>query len=322
LSEAKNQSSPRLYRTAITVRIDNDSFPEPPLPPEEPTADNPPAGAMIDYFLPAAAASVQLEIFDSQKNLVRKFSSEDHRPEYPPVPVANRWFLKPEIPEKTAGMHRFVWNLRWTSSGGPTNVDDEPYYHLPGGPKAAPGLYELRLTVDGKTQTQTLKLVMDPRSEATPEVLAQQVQLGRQIFADTMELRRTLAEIASVQKQLTDRTKELSQSKSKKNAEALLAKLQEARSSNEEILENKQSGAPNGSDLEDANLVLDSVLRAVETSDRPIPSQVITVYDEARARARAGIAAWNRFKQINLVELNRQLQKSGFASLNTSEIEE
>jgi photosystem II stability/assembly factor-like uncharacterized protein len=321
LSEPKNQTSPRLYRPAITVRIDNDSFPEPPLPPEEPTADNPPAGAMIDYFLPTAAASVQLEIFDSQKHLVRTFSSEDHPPKHPPVPVAERWFPKPEVPEKTAGMHRFVWNLAWKSSGGPTTVDDEDN-HVSGGPKAAPGSYELRLTVDGKMQTQTLKLVMDPRSEATPEVLAQQVQLGGRIFAETMESRRALAEIASVQKQLTDRTQELSQSKSTKNAKALQVKLQEAQSSIENILKNKQSGAQNDSGLQDANTALASALRVVETSDCTIPSQAIAVYDEASPRARAGIAAWKRFKQINLVELNRQLQESGLAPVNIPEIEE
>jgi photosystem II stability/assembly factor-like uncharacterized protein len=322
LSQTNDHANPRLYRPAITVRIDNDSFPEDPLPLTEPTADNPPAGAMIDYFLPAAAASVQLEIFDSQKHLVRKFSSEDHRPKYPPVPVVDRWFPKPEVLEKTAGMHRFVWNLRWTSSGGPTDVDDEFYYHVPGGPKAAPGMYELRLTVDGKTQTQTLKLVMDPRSEATPEILEQQLQLGRHIFADTMELRRTLAEIASVQKQLIDRTRGLLQSKSKRNVEALLAKLKEAQSSSEKILENKQSGAQDNSGLQDANAALAWALRAVETSDRPIPSQVIAVYKEAGGRARAGMAAWKRFAQINLVELNRQLQESYLAPVNIPEIEE
>jgi septation ring formation regulator EzrA len=219
-------------------------------------------------------------------------------------------------------MHRFVWNLRWTSSGGPTDVDDEFYYHVPGGPKAAPGMYELRLTVDGKTQTQTLKLVMDPRSEATPEILEQQLQLGRHIFADTMELRRTLAEIASVQKQLIDRTRGLLQSKSKRNVEALLAKLKEAQSSSEKILENKQSGAQDNSGLQDANAALAWALRAVETSDRPIPSQVIAVYKEAGGRARAGMAAWKRFAQINLVELNRQLQESYLAPVNIPEIEE
>ena len=39
---------------------------------------------------------------------------------------------------------------------------------------------------------------MDPRSAATPEVLAQQLELGRQIFGETIEARRALAEIGSV----------------------------------------------------------------------------------------------------------------------------
>ena len=64
---------------AAAFRIDNDSFPGTPLPPEEPTAENPPNGAVIDYFLKSAASNVKLEIFDAQQKLVRKFSSEDQR---------------------------------------------------------------------------------------------------------------------------------------------------------------------------------------------------------------------------------------------------
>ena len=74
-------------------------------------------------------------------------------------------------------MHRFVWNLTWGGSGGP-NDDEDADYHSPSGPKAVPGTYQVRLTVDGKTQNQSLTVVMDPRSPATPEVLAQQLQLG------------------------------------------------------------------------------------------------------------------------------------------------
>ena len=47
------------------------------LPPEEPTAENPPNGAMIDYFLPSSAGSETLQIFDAQQNLVRRFSADD-----------------------------------------------------------------------------------------------------------------------------------------------------------------------------------------------------------------------------------------------------
>jgi len=66
-------------------RIDNDSFVGTPLPPEEPTAENPPAGAMIDYFLNLLPPMSRWEIIDAQHKLVRRFSSEDKHPEkHPP----------------------------------------------------------------------------------------------------------------------------------------------------------------------------------------------------------------------------------------------
>ena len=45
---------------------------------------------------------------------------------------------------------------------------------------------------------------MDPRSPATARDLEQQLQLGRQIFAEANSSRQTLAEIRSVQKQLSE----------------------------------------------------------------------------------------------------------------------
>ena len=162
--EVSQANGPRLYRPATAVRIDNDAFPGTPLPPEEPTAENPPNGAMIDYFLKDPASVVRLEILDSQQNLVRKFSSADQGlGKHAPLAVAERWFPKPEVVSKEAGMHRFVWNLTWASSGGPS-ADEDSEYRNPSGPKAIPGIYQVRLTVDGKTQDQTLKIVMDPRS--------------------------------------------------------------------------------------------------------------------------------------------------------------
>jgi len=324
--DARKASGPWLYHPATAVRVDNDSFAGTPLPPEEPTAENPPNGAMIDYFLPSSASTVRLEVFDAQQNLVRKFSSEDHPseeqslPKYQPLPVAERWFTKPEVLEKTAGMHRFVWNLTWGNSGGPT-ADEDADYHNPSGPKAVPGIYQIRLTVDGKTQDQSLQVVMDPRSPATSEVLAQQLQLGRRIFAETVEARRALAEIGSVQKQLADIQQKLPQQKSEAQGAQLKLALSEAQSAIGKILTNKERAADAGPGLQDAYTGLASALRVVEGGDRAVPSQAIAVYQESSQQIKARIADWAHFKQTRLAQLNQQLREAKLAPIAIAEIE-
>jgi photosystem II stability/assembly factor-like uncharacterized protein len=321
---ASKTPAPWLYHPATALRVDNDSFLGTPLPPEEPAAENPPNGAMIDYYLPSQAHKVQLEIFDGQHNRVRRFSSEGHSldeqipTKYLPLPVAERWFAKPEVLEKTPGLHRFVWDLTWGSSGGPTD-DDDAAYHRPKGPKAVPGKYEVRLTVDGKVQNQALTLVMDPRSPATPEVLAQQLQLGRQIFDETIEARRALAEIESVQRQLADIQKKLGEEKPEARDASVVSALTGAQSALGRLVVNKKQ--PEAPGLQDAYTALASALRVVESGDRAVPSQAIAVYKESSPQAKTRIAEWNQFKQTQLAQLNQQLGKANMAPIAISEIE-
>jgi photosystem II stability/assembly factor-like uncharacterized protein len=329
--QAKTAGGPWFYAPGTAVRVDNDTFPETPLPPEEPTAENPPSGAMLDYFLPSGASSIRFEIFDAQHNLVRAFfskdhSSEDHSPQgqgtwkHQPLPVAERWFPKPEVLEKTAGMHRFVWNLTWGSSGGPS-ADEEAEYRNPSGPKVVPGIYKVRFTVDGKAQEQSLKVVMDPRSTATSEVLAQQLQLGQQIFSETVEARRALAEISSVQKQLTDIQQKLGQQKLAEQTARLKAALAEAQSGLGKILTNREHTAVEGPGLQNAYTGLASALRVAEGGDRAVPAQAIAVYKESSQQVKARIAEWIQFKQTKLTQLNQQLRKANFAPVAITEIE-
>jgi len=318
---ARKASVPWLYRPATAVRVDNDSFYGTPLPPEEPTAENPPNGAMIDYFLPSPASTVRLEVFDAQQNRVRQFSSEgQNSSKHVPLPVAERWLPKPEVLEKTAGLHRFVWNLAEGSSGEPS-ADEESEYRGPSGPKAAPGIYQVRLTVDGKAQEQSLKVIMDPRSPATPEVLAQQLQLGRQIFAEAIEARRVLVEIDSVQKQLAIIRQKLGLEKSGAQDAQLEAALAEAQSGIGGILTNAEHADESHPGLKETYAGLASALRVVESGDRAIPAQAIAVYQESSPRVKARIAEWTRFKQTQLAQLNQRLREANFAPIAIAEIE-
>ncbi|MGD0213847.1 MAG: hypothetical protein ABSB87_11495 [Terriglobales bacterium] len=320
--EAKRNVGPWFYSPATAIRMDHDSFSGTPLPPEEPTAEDPPNGAMLDYFLPSAASTVQLEIFDAQQNLVRRFSAGTHPAgeqdqgtwKHQPLPVAERWFPKPEVLEKTPGLHRFVWNLTWSSTGGP-EAEEGFEYRAPSGPKAVPGTYQVRLTVDGKTQTQSLKVVMDPRSPATSEILAEQLRLGRQIFGESIEARRALAEIGSVQKQLADIRQKISPQDTQ-----LKPALIEASSAIGKILSNKVPGEAPG--LQDAYNGLATALRVVENGDRAAPSQAIAVYQESSPQVKARIAEWVQFKQTRLVQLNQQLREAKLAPIAIAEIEQ
>jgi hypothetical protein len=303
---ASRTTAPWLCRPATAVRFDSDSFTGTPIPPEEPTAENPPNGAMIDYYLPSAAATVQIEVFDAQQNLVRQFSSEDHSADKNAakrklLPIAERWFPKPQVVEKTAGMHRFVWDLAWNGSGA-ANEEDSERSLTP--PKAVPGAYQVRLTVDGKIQNQALKIIMDPRSPATPDILKQQFQLSRQIYDDAVQARRVLAEITSVQKQLTDPQRSAVQEPETKSA------LQKAQSDIAQLLSNNKERNDAMPGLQEAFTSLASALRVVESGDRVVPSQAIEVYKESSQQAKTRIEQWAEFRRTTLTQLNQKLRQA------------
>ena len=306
------QAAAFLYRPATAVRIDNDQFPGTPLPPEEPTAENPPNGAILDYYLKSNVNQVRLDIFDSQHNLVSHFSSSETRqPKRGLVPIADRWFPKPQVIERTPGMHRFIWNLSWWPSGDESaDLDDDDHFVLHG-PRVAPGNYEVRLTVDGKSISQSLTMQMDPRSTATPEELKRQFELGRQIFLEALHGRKAAAEIASVQRQL--------------------ASLQPTLDANPEIrptmtqLQNEITGILNGNKtqpgLETANSGVAAALRVVESSDREVPSQAIAVFDQFDHALKGRVADWAKLKTTLLQQLNDQLKRKNRPPIPIAAIE-
>jgi photosystem II stability/assembly factor-like uncharacterized protein len=304
-----------LFKPATALRIDNDVFLGSPLPPEEPAAKNPPNGAMIDYYLRSPAKEIKLEIFDAGNKLARRFTS-GQKPEEkrPPQPIAERWLPKPVVLESTAGMHRFVWDLRWSSSGA-DEAEDEEGFGAPRGPRAAPGNYQVKLTVDGQTFMQSLKVEMDPRSQATSAQLAEQQRLGLEIFGQARLARRALAEIAAVKKSLGDVKPELAG----KNPE-LLAEVTNLEKAITRIEKGSQ-GAIATIGLEAVSAALAAALRVVEGGDRTTPSQALELYRESDEAAKADVAEWTKLKSTQLPKLNDALHKEGIAPVQISEIE-
>jgi len=182
--------APRLVPPATAFRVAANQNKDTPLPIDEPRTANPPAGAILDYLLPAQGGSpVTLEIADSRGTVVHRVRSD----ETPTPPEARIYFasawLSPAAPlPARPGHNRYVWNLR---APRPQGADgDFSIAAVPGetaivpqGLLVPPGSYEVRLTVDGRTLTQPLTVAMDPRSRATPADLAAQRDLYAEIAA-------------------------------------------------------------------------------------------------------------------------------------------
>jgi hypothetical protein len=179
----------RLYAPATTYRLRRDEYTDTPLPPEFPAGQNPPDGAIIDYYLDAApSAPVTLEIRTASGALVRRFASDD-RPEpvdEKSVNVPTYWIRPPQRLPASKGMHRFVWDLRYAPPGAVQHeypisaiFGDTP--REPVGVLAVPGRYSVALTINGHTVRQPLIVKMDPRVSATPLGLSQQFSLAAKL---------------------------------------------------------------------------------------------------------------------------------------------
>ena len=161
-----------------------------PLPPEEPVGENPPDGAILDFWLKAPAKDVRLEILDSRGEVLRRFDSQDHPEPVDPVSlnVPAFWIRAPRALPASAGMHRFVWNLRLAAPPAfhhePTMAAEPGDTPLePQGALVPPGDYRVRLIVDGQAYEQPLTIGMDPRVATSPADLAAQYALGRALAA-------------------------------------------------------------------------------------------------------------------------------------------
>ena len=156
-------------------------FSDTPLPPDEPTGENPPDGAILDYLLPRDARNVTLEIVAGDGEVIRRYSSADQPERIDPttLPYPTYW-IRPHQPLGTkAGHHRFVWDLRYAPPRGTrrTHAIAAVHQKTPSGPMAPfvhPGSYTVQLTVDGAAQRRTLDVRLDPRVKIAPEDLRRQ----------------------------------------------------------------------------------------------------------------------------------------------------
>src|ERR1043166_2427836 len=185
-----------LYQPQTAVRL---HFPEE-IDKKQPAGDNPPPGAIIDYYVKTAPKEeVTLDILDSSGKRVRHLSSKEKNETAQPPEWPDRVERVKTIPANE-GMNRFAWDLRYDD---PIQIPGAFYSgNGPKGPLALPGDYQVKLTVAGKSQTAPLHLVIDPRTKGAEPALQKQFELAAQVNDRNSQLHQAVNEIRELRSQI------------------------------------------------------------------------------------------------------------------------
>jgi photosystem II stability/assembly factor-like uncharacterized protein len=196
-------------QTAVRVRWNMNS--DTPLPPDFPAGENPPDGAVIDYYLQSAAAGpVTLEIKDSAEKTVRKYSSADKaEPVDPMLNIPAYWVRPSRVLSGAAGMHRWLWDMHYPNVPGveseyPIAAIPHDTAPQPTGPWAMPGKYTVVLTVNGKSYSQPLTIQMDPRVKTQAAGLQAQFKLSDDLYTQLLTLSPAVEQAGELRKQLKE----------------------------------------------------------------------------------------------------------------------
>jgi hypothetical protein len=303
------QADAWLFRPATALRIRPGSDEGTPLPPETPAGENPPDGAIIDYYLKSASTGpVVLEILDHAGKVVRRYSSDDQRfldPRTLDIPTS--WVQTPKPPPTEPGMHRFVWDLRYPDLPA---IEPPRSGRRGGGPWALPGQYTVKLSANNHDYTRPLAVKMDPRVKTALPDLAKQLDLARQITAALEQDVQAHGEVGRLRAQLRSL-------ESQPEVQGALATAVKALDHKAEAImgvrpvnpESFGVGEPSTdrTSLRFLSGALNRLESAIESADAAPSTYAVAAFRHNRQVLSTTLAAWNKVKREDLLQLNMLL---------------
>jgi photosystem II stability/assembly factor-like uncharacterized protein len=247
---------------------------------------------------------IKIEILDAAGKVVRTYP-----PKHPPATEGEEGFFgrgRPDEIPGEVGINRFVWDLRYESA---PRIPNSPLWGgSTEGPTALPGDYQVRLTVDGKSQTQPFKIVPDPRLQVTADDLKKQFDLMQSILGKVTEVHDAVRQIRDVRTQMTALNKRLTEEKNP-NAKALAdagSALDKKMTVVEEAL--IQTKAKSGQDVLNYPIRLNNLLVAlggvVSSADAAPTKQDYEMFDDLSKQADEQLAKWNEIVKTDLAAYN------------------
>ncbi|PYI77404.1 MAG: glycoside hydrolase, partial [Verrucomicrobia bacterium] len=313
----RTQREDLLFKPQTAMRVRGNLNTDTPLPPDEPAGQNPPDGAMIDYFLSKdATGPVTIEIKDGKDQSVRKYSSADVPVEANPkrLKIPSYWIRPLQSVSTKAGMHRFLWDMHYTSVPGvePEFPISATYRNTAAeatSPWAVPGDYTVMLTVADKTFSQPLRIEMDPRVKTSAADLQPQFDLSWKLY----QLRLKLAPIG---KKFGDVAEQLTKLKAKAAERPDITQKLEAFAQTLTKFgpPHPRPGAP------PSLFVLESTTRLfndIQGADAAPTAAVKIAVTDLETKVEPMMDGWHKLLESDLPALNQELKRAGFPEIKT-----
>jgi hypothetical protein len=307
-------TSAHLFAPQTAHRVKRNVNTDTPLPPEEPAGQNPPDGAIINYYL-RSTRPVTLEILDSKGQLVRRFSSDDKPEEIneKDYAVPSYWYRPSQILSKEPGVQRFVWDLKYApppafSHGFPISAIYRDTPRTPSGPAVMPGTYTVKLTVDGKSYSQPMVVKMDPRVKTGLPALTQQFTLSLEAYRGMQDTYALAMESKKLRTQIAEAINRVGRGPLAESLatldKAIVAIAGEARG---------DGGGGGGVDVRDTNFTrlnggFASLLEMLQNADLPPTMPMANAAVEMQKVLARLKVNWNQLKTKDLAAVNANLR--------------
>jgi len=334
-----------LFAPTVAWRVRWNTSTDMPWPVEEPAGTNPPDGVPIDYFLKQAASSpVTLTIENADGRIVRRHSSADAPaaiPEPASAPVPLYWYRTPQVLSAAAGMHRFVWDVHYQPltdpSGGAAGggrgglpIQAIPNNTAPaaGTPFASPGVYRVKLTVNGKTLTQPITVRQDPRVKTPAPAMLQVYSLTNAMYFGALDAQAAAATAAAWR----DQASKLKASASGEVGAALdrFAEKAGALAGSPPSAAGGRGGrgggggapapspgsGPTAETLWGVRTQLSGLMNSMQAADVAPTANTLAAVTVARAAADRVMTRWQSLKTVDLPALNAKLKGTGLVTID------
>ncbi len=283
-----------------------------PLPATATIGKNPANGVVVYYSLKAKPTTdLVLEFLDANGKSINKFTTRLPRPSaegqpaaaQPPAEEGGFGGGAPARATTDVGLNRFVWDMRYPEA-----------VRFPGmilwagqtqGPRIVPGNYQVKLTVDGQTLTETFTVKGDPRLTLNAADYAKQLDLSLKMRDKLTETHNAIIQIREIKKQVDDLVKRVGpQSKPiADTGNALIKKLTEV----EEMLyqtKNQSNQDPLNFPIR-LNNKLAALLGVVSRGESPPNDQSVEVYNDLATKIDAQLMKLSQIVKTDVPAFNQ-----------------